>query len=108
MFYCFRCGGRLPESTRAELFLKPEAAEQAEATSLLATAKSLADVFRLLGPADEVFSWDDVQIDRVHPKTVQWKRLLRYSKRWKTFTLDVMEMPDGSLGGTMIAGKLRE
>src|SRR5258708_928247 len=67
MFYCFRCGGRLPESTRDELFFKPDAAEQAEATSLLATAKSRADIFRLLGPADEVFSRNDLSIDHVHP-----------------------------------------
>jgi len=108
MRYCFFCGGRLPESTSDRFFMQPDPAEQAQVTSLLKGAKSLAAVIRVLGPADEVISRDELMIEQTIPNEVRWKRTFRYSSRWKTLTIDILEMPDGSFGGCMMSGKHRQ
>jgi hypothetical protein len=96
MYYCFSCGGRLPESSRAENFLTPDEGERAQATRLLAEAATIEDVCRILGRPDNIYEWEAWQRTTTRDVLV-WKRTLRYSTRWKTLVLDVQELPDGSI-----------
>lgn len=99
MRYCFWCGGRLPESKRGMFFTMPDKAEMDEIHSLLANTKSLADVFRILGPPDETLESPGSQIGR--GRAIYWERTHRYSTRWKSLHLDFADLPDGPLLSTI-------
>lgn len=93
MRYCFWCGGRLPESTRGTFFTTPDQDEMNEIHSLLTNARALEDVFRILGPPDETL---DLGGGQYGPgMAVSWKRIHRYSTRWKSLILDFPDLPDG-------------
>lgn len=111
MQYCFRCGGRLPESTRASLFTTPDDNEMAEIAALLKGARSIDDVVRILGPADDIHEGHfdavgDAGTGAIPRKgrVIPWKQQLDYRKRWRSLTLIVHEHPDGSVS-YMITGK---
>jgi hypothetical protein len=97
MRFCFSCGGRLP-SRRASLFMEPDHRELELVRTQLRGVRSVADVLERLGPPDVVSDWVDDPSGLFLPGEVErWKRSLRYSKRWKTLHLQVLEMPDGSV-----------
>jgi hypothetical protein len=102
MRYCFWCGGRLPESRRAEFFSTLDPAEQAEVRALLADARNIDDVLRVLGEPDKRCRWKDRPED-LYPPVVRWKQTLSYSERWKTFVLQVQELPDGHIAYAIAA-----
>ncbi len=89
MKYCFRCGGRLPESARASLFTTPDENEMAEVEDLLRDARTINDVTRILGPPDAR-----------HESTRQFD----YRERWPSLTLFVHEHPGGTVS-YLIGGK---
>src|SRR5262245_22102219 len=94
--YCFFCGGRLPDSKREALFSIPNDAEQEEVRRLIGTAKNLQDVLAMLGKPDETFDEETCREYAV-ANELRWKRLYRYSSRWKTLVLDVLEQPEGGI-----------
>jgi len=94
--YCFVCGGRLPESRRGELFSQPSETEVEEVRRLIGAAKNLQDVLAALGKPDDTFDGETIRKNPV-ANELQWQRLLRYSSRWKTLVLDVLELPEGGI-----------
>ena len=99
MHYCFWCGGRLPESTRGRLFTEPEKGELEEVQSVLADARSRADVFRIFGEPDASFDWsdDDEALNSQVWNVKKWDKSFRYSTRWNSLDVIVLEYPDGSV-----------
>jgi len=93
MRYCFWCGGRLPESKRGTFFTAPNKAEKDEVFLLLRDAKSLDDVFRILGPPDATVDAPGGMSGR--GISVHWKKMHKYSTRWKSLVLEVPDLPDG-------------
>jgi hypothetical protein len=89
MYFCFSCGGRLPESKRSTLFTTPTDADVAAVTRIIAQLKSVEDAVRLLGQPDERY-------DAPPLLGADWNRTLRYSSRWESLFLDVQELPDGT------------
>lgn len=53
LYYCFFCGGRLPESRRGELFAHITNAELTRLKSLTREITSIDEVLRLFGEPDE-------------------------------------------------------
>jgi hypothetical protein len=116
MRYCFWCGGRLPESTTGRLFTQPSEEEMAEVRGMLAGARSTEEMLRILGDPDEIIDWYEFDADdkSVYQPERRWKRCLRYSSRWKTLTLDVLDYSDSAdagleyaIGGKFIASAPR-
>lgn len=111
MEYCFKCGGRLPESKRGSLFTTPDENEKAEIADLLRGVRSIDDVVRILGAADETH---EGQLGAVGDATatamprkgrvIPWRQQLDYRERWRSLTLIVHEHPDGSVS-YMVGGK---
>ena len=68
---------------------------------LLKDAKSLEDVFRILGPPDK--SVDGCGSIGRPGRSIHWSRTHFYSTRWKSLVLRVPDLPDGhryhSIGG---------
>src|ERR1700730_12421000 len=53
MYFCFSCGGKLPDSKRMSLFTEPSVEEIKEVTDLLANVSSIQQVKQALGDPDE-------------------------------------------------------
>jgi hypothetical protein len=95
LWYCFHCGGRLPESTRGRRFTSPSLIECEQVTAIIHRCRSAADLVREIGPGDgmkmgELTKWPPMT-DR------PWRRQFAYTRRWKTLVLLVIEYTDGSL-----------
>ena len=109
--YCFRCGGRLPESTRDSLFTSPDENEMAEIADLFREAQTIDDVVRILGPPDEICEGnfddaDDVAADEMPANggVIPWRQQFLYREKWESLDLFVHEHPDGRVS-YFIAGK---
>jgi hypothetical protein len=109
--YCFNCGGRLPESKRDSYFTTPNENEMAEIEELLRNVRSIPDVIRILGAADDVHKGAvDAVCETVasdpprNGRVLKWKQQLDYRERWVSLTLIVHENVDGSVA-YLIAGK---
>lgn len=94
MRYCFWCGGRLPESKRDQFFSEPSESEKREVSRLLKGVKTIGDARTVLGEPDETFDGNETEQGE---SSLRWKQMLRYSRRWKTLVLSVMEMADGTI-----------
>src|SRR5205823_1769898 len=96
MYYCFFCGGRLPESKRASLFTEPGDKEMKEISDILHNVKKIEQAIELLGKPDNTASapQGSPSDDGIDGKV--YKRHYRYSKRWKTLDLIIREREDGS------------
>jgi hypothetical protein len=92
MRYCYWCGGRLPESKRHEFFSEPSDTEKEEVAQLLREAQTIDDARAILGDPDDTFDEN-----AGGGSLLKWKRCLRYSRRWQTLVLDVLEMPNGTI-----------
>ncbi len=97
--YCFCCGGRLPErdlSWRPD----PDEGEAAEVERLMAGVRTASDLLDIVGPPDNTFQpmRDELtkHLSRYIP-VQRWRRQFRYSNRWPSLYLDVIEHEDGSL-----------
>jgi hypothetical protein len=95
MYFCFFCGGRLPESKRASLFTDPSEEEIKEVAELMSKVRSMEQAIGVLGKPDETVK---------APKAAsgengrsEYKNHHRYLTRWKTLDLTVRERNDGSL-----------
>jgi hypothetical protein len=102
MRYCIFCGGKLPKSKRQELFSVLDKGEVDCVNAELAGAKSIADVYHRLGKPDAI---EPVcQSD--------YSQQLRYSSRWTSLDLIVIERLDGTIeylcGGKYIGPALTE
>jgi hypothetical protein len=104
MYFCFSCGGRLPESKRSKYFTTPDDADETEVRKLIGQTKSIEDVLRILGVPDETF-------EGLAFPGVDWKRTYRYSTKWKSLFLDVQEKDGGTIeflyGGRFVGKRLR-
>src|SRR5437660_1532175 len=54
LYFCFYCGGELPESKRAAMFAQPDKGELESAYAQLEGATSVADVLHRLGKPDAI------------------------------------------------------
>jgi hypothetical protein len=111
MVYCFRCGGRLPESKRGSLVTTPADSEMAEVDALLKGARSISDVIRILGAPDTIHEGAYHARTETAPtqapgdcRVIPWKQQLDYCERWESLTLIVHENLDGSVA-YLIGGK---
>jgi hypothetical protein len=95
MYYCFFCGGALPESKRASLFAEPSAQEMMEVAELISKAKSIEEVIQVLGSPDETVKAPKVAAGENGMSEV--KTHYRYLRRWKTLDLTIREHKDGSI-----------
>ena len=104
MEYCFKCGGRLPETKRGNVFTTPDEKELDEVSKLLQGASSIQDVIRVLGAPDKIHAGDYNTIDETAPtestrncRVRPWKQQLDYREQWPSLWLFVHENPDGSV-----------
>jgi hypothetical protein len=96
--YCPLCGGPMPESTCGKLFTEPSQEEIDTIQRLLSSARTIEAVIEKLGPPDEKFPAIVADpIDRILYGTRDVKRSMRYSSRWKTLVLTVIENEDGRI-----------
>src|SRR5438105_11201887 len=54
LYFCFFCGGKLPESRRAGLFTEPSAEEMKEVARILGNVTSIQQAIQVLGEPDEI------------------------------------------------------
>src|SRR5947209_5989661 len=89
MYFCFFCGGKLPESKRASLFAEPSPDEASEVLEVMSKVRSMEQVAQLLGEPDETVKAPNRELhDEGQPA---YKKHHRYLKRWKTLDLTVRE-----------------
>lgn len=92
--YCPWCGGHLP-SVRSSHFTTPSETEIASVQELLSKVRSVADAHQVLGPPDVTHEWEDEP--DLPDAPAQWVRALRYSRKWETLDLVLLELPDGTV-----------
>ena len=100
MYYCFFCGGKLPDSLRGQLFYELDKSEEDEVKSLIGKIDTVEKMHEVLGEPDEIVDHDLEEenffvLKKNKNKCVRW---YRYNKRWKSLELQVMENEDGTLG----------
>jgi hypothetical protein len=105
MRYCFWCGGKLPESKRSDLFAVPEHDEMAHAAAVLKEAKSMEDVLNVLGEPQVTMT--NELLARTNG-AFGFRRQWKYTRRWKTIEVVVIEMDDGSLQLAFMPKGMRE
>jgi hypothetical protein len=88
----------MPESTRSKLFTEPSQEEMDTIQRLLSSARTIDAVIEKLGPPDERFPADVADpIDKSLYGARDIKTGLRYSTRWVTVVLTVLEYEDGKI-----------
>lgn len=109
--YCFECGGKLPEGDESWRAV-PDPREQAEAEAVMLQAASVDDIVSILGPPDEILPWVDVPVVEMFEELAdrypdqyaharKWTQCLRYSRRWPSILLDIIEFEDGTFKHTI-------
>lgn len=66
------------------------------------TAKCSDDVLQILGRPDAVFDYPEARWSVYDDKSLKWTKCYAYTRQWKSLTLNVLELPDGSI--TWFAG----
>ena len=111
MYYCFFCGGRLPESNRGNLFTRPSKIEMFKAFNIIRKIKTEQDIIRILDQPDDKLSVDTFPGSEIKKDTFEkgWKAQYTYSSKWKTLEIIFNVFDDGtvqgSLGGKYIKDK---
>jgi hypothetical protein len=98
MYYCFFCGGKLPDSTRGQLFSEIDKSEEDEVRSLIEAIDTVGKMREVLGEPDEIVDHDlddGYYVLKNKNKCVRW---YVYRKRWKSLVLQIGENDDGTLG----------
>jgi len=99
MYYCYFCGGKLPDSLRGQQFVKLDKSEEDEVKSLIANIDTVEKIYKVLGEPDKIVDSDHKEEDffvlRNKQKCVRW---YVYYKRWKSLDLQIYENEDGTLG----------
>ena len=100
MYYCFFCGGKLPDSLRGKLFSELDKSELDEVRALTDKIDSVEKIHEVLGEPDEIFTNDPEKDDcfnvlRPSNKCIRW---YVYRNRWKSLELQIHEHEDGTLG----------
>lgn len=103
MYYCFFCGGLLPESRRAKLYANPEKSELDEINKLLGKLKTVNEVIGVLGPPDN--ESDPSAEEKV--QAVEYRKHYCYLTKWKSLNLTVRGRVDNSFD-LAVVGKFRE
>jgi hypothetical protein len=104
MYFCFFCGGKLPESKRVGLFTQPSTEEMNEVVRLLGNVTSIQQARKVLGEPDETVKARKVTPQGNGKSAPKYKKHHRYLIRWKTLDLIVREREDGSID-TAVSGK---
>ena len=97
LYFCFFCGGKLPESKRASLFTEPSAEEMKEVARILSDVTSIQQAIQILGKPDEIVKAPKASSRENRKSGVNYKKHHRYLRRWKTLDLTVREREDGSI-----------
>lgn len=97
LYFCFFCGGKLPESKRASLFTEPSAEEMKEVAQILGNVKSIQQALQILGEPDNTVQAPKVSSQDNGKSDVNYKRHHFYLRRWKTLDLTIRERKDGSI-----------
>ncbi|MHC5061314.1 MAG: DUF6980 family protein [Planctomycetota bacterium] len=99
MYYCYFCGGKLPDSLRGQLFYELDKSEENEVKSLISKIDTVEKIHEVLGEADKILNRDTEEeaffVLRNKKKCVRW---YVYHKRWKSLELQILEHEDGTLG----------
>lgn len=100
------------ETTQSNLVaeLLSRGVEEADARDIAAIVENsppenLLEMRSLLGEPDRIIEWNAAleecrsRAEREHHANVrQWSRIFRYTRRWQTIHLDIIEHNDGTLG----------
>lgn len=103
LYFCFFCGGRLPESRRDALYLEPSPKEVSEVTKLLGTVTSIEEARQVLGKPDKV---SKLNSNGAGKQSSFDEKHHMYSSRWQTLDLTIRERADGFVDYAF-AGKLK-
>jgi hypothetical protein len=95
MYFCFFCGGKLPESKRASLFTEPSEKEQREVLEVMSKVRSMEEARHVLGKPDETIKAPNAE-SQENGKS-PYKKHYRYLKRWQTLDFTIREREDGSI-----------
>jgi len=103
LYYCFFCGGKMPESKRGTFFEEPDPLEVAEFSRLAEQVSDVKSMREVLGEPDSIHHWTD-------PKDEEGKRLAKaygirrsyktsysYDSRWKTIDAGFNEEDNGHI-----------
>lgn len=96
LYFCWFCGGELPESKRPGLFTTPLAAEVIGMKKEIASIHSAADAVARLGKPDAKYDVDVERGERLS-SGVRCQGQLIYASRWRSLVLTVREGSDGSV-----------
>ncbi len=88
MYYCFFCGGKLPESKRGTFFVEPSLNEVDDIVELMVGVTHIPSLRAVLGEPDKTELLND---------NADIKARYIYNSRWKTLSLIVKEHTDGSI-----------
>lgn len=88
LYYCFFCGGRLPESKRGMNFIEPDMKEVENITQLMSGKDNIQLIRTILGEPDRIDLIKDVS---------DIKAAYIYTSKWKTLDLIVREHTRGSI-----------
>jgi hypothetical protein len=91
LYFCWFCGGELPESKRKTLFTTPQAKEVADIKRSLDDVRTTADAVQRLGPPDVDHQTNESAAEP------GFRRQLVYSSRWHSLVLTIRENTDGSV-----------
>ena len=98
VYYCPRCGGNALPSRRGDLFEEPSEEEIDEYCHLLAGAKTLEDVVKILGQPSQTFDpLNHPAIQKELYKIKDIKRAFRFCPPGKKIAITAQEMEDGEL-----------
>lgn len=88
MYYCFFCGGKLPDSKRGSFFTNPSRKEVKEMLSIVKNITDEKEMERLLGEPDLIHRWNknDEDLFKIY-KSRRFKKQFTYSKKWKSLVL---------------------
>src|SRR5207249_2343506 len=89
IYFCFLCGGKLPESKRASLFTEPSKREEDEVLKIMSKARSMEQLTKLIGKPDETLKTPDREFHERGESA--HKKQHRYLKRWTTLDFIVRE-----------------
>ena len=99
MYFCFFCGGELPESRRSELYTQPAPEELNEIKELLGRVHTTDDLIADLGPPDKEAATPVEETDEAKHHY--------FSKRWKSLDLIVRGKSDNTFE-VAVVGKFKE
>lgn len=104
LYFCFFCGGSLPESERVNLYTQPSQKEIEQIKKLLGEARTIEEALRKLGQPSK--ATNPPRTEQQYRSGIAYRQHYHYLTRWKTLDLTVRERSDQSFD-LAIVGKCK-